>query len=245
MKIICVGLWKTGTKSLTKALKILGFSVYDAHDNLLYHLDHWLDILENRIQPNAKQLYDNIDAVVGTPIPLFFEEILEAYSDAKVVLTIGDEEEWILSLVEHMKLNSPFLCARWPFSQLVGPTLSKARRVIPAYTYAMFGSINPSSTNVFRKRYRTHNSYVKSVVSDEKLLLFNVNQGWEPLCDFLGRDVPPCPFPHENKKGAYMSKSLQETKLSQKMDQECWRRAVVFVSVIMFILAIAMFYFVV
>ena len=164
MKIICVGLWKTGTKSLTKALKILGFSVYDTHDNLLHYLNHWLDILENRIQPNAKQLYDNIDAVVGTPIPLFFEEILEAYSDAKVVLTIGDEEEWILSLVEHMKFNSPFLCARWPFNQLVGPTLSKVRRVIPAYLHAMLGSINPSSTNILRKRYRTHNSYVKSVV---------------------------------------------------------------------------------
>ena len=31
------------------------------------------------------------------------------------------------------------------------------------------------------------------------LLVFNVKQGWEPLCTFLGKEVPAEPFPNVNE----------------------------------------------
>ena len=41
--------------------------------------------------------------------------------------------------------------------------------------------------------------YVKSIVPTEYLLVWNLKDGWEPLCTFLGKPIPDCPIPHENK----------------------------------------------
>ena len=40
------------------------------------------------------------------------------------------------------------------------------------------------------------------VVSPEKLLIFKNQDGWEPLCKFLGVPVPDVPYPHLNKGGS-------------------------------------------
>ena len=63
--------------------------------------------------------------------------------------------------------------------------------------------LHPDSRDVLllKKIYREHNALVKALVPKEKLLVFNVKEGWEPLCDFLGCDVPDCPFPRENVTG--------------------------------------------
>ena len=52
-----------------------------------------------------------------------------------------------------------------------------------------------------KQLYKTHNEYVKSAVRKEDLLVWNVKDGWEPLCAFLGKEVPSHPVPHDNKGG--------------------------------------------
>ena len=52
-----------------------------------------------------------------------------------------------------------------------------------------------------RAAYIKHNLYVQSIVPKENLLVWNVKDGWKPLCDFLGKPVPDCPIPHDNKTG--------------------------------------------
>ena len=42
---------------------------------------------------------------------------------------------------------------------------------------------------------------MKSIVPDEDLLVWNLKDGWEPLCTFLGKPIPEGPIPHENKTG--------------------------------------------
>ena len=49
--------------------------------------------------------------------------------------------------------------------------------------------------------YKKHNLYVKSIVPKENLLVWNVKDGWEPLCKFLGKKVPAGPIPHDNRTG--------------------------------------------
>ena len=39
------------------------------------------------------------------------------------------------------------------------------------------------------------------MVPKEDLLIWNVKDGWEPLCSFLGKEVPDGPIPHENRTG--------------------------------------------
>ena len=63
---------------------------------------------------------------------------------------------------------------------------------------AAFGSLNSKSTVLFKKKYREHNERVQAVILKDKLLIYNVNQGWKPLCTFLGCNVPTVKFPREN-----------------------------------------------
>ena len=82
---------------------------------------------------------------------------------------------------------------------MLSPTARKMYFVLYSYINAVFGSTNPSSTCVSRKRCRIHNHRVKSLVPPGKLLVYNVKQGWKPLCDFLGCEVSTVAFPHEAK----------------------------------------------
>ena len=62
----------------------------------------------------------------------------------------------------------------------------------------MYGSLNSKSTVLFKKKYREQNERVQAVIPKEKLLIYNVKQGEEPLCEFLRCDVPEVEFPREN-----------------------------------------------
>ena len=46
--------------------------------------------------------------------------------------------------------------------------------------------------------YRLRAEQVRSAIPPERLLVFDVADGWEPLCRFLGHKVPNTPFPNMN-----------------------------------------------
>ena len=43
--------------------------------------------------------------------------------------------------------------------------------------------------------------YVKKTVPKEDLLIWQVKDGWKPLCDFLKKSIPEGPIPHDNRTG--------------------------------------------
>ena len=72
---------------------------------------------------------------------------------------------------------------------ILSPTLRKMGLIGDSNAVVLVGSRNKTSTYVFRKRYRIHNHRVKSLVPPDKLLVYNVQQGWKPLRDFLGCEI--------------------------------------------------------
>ena len=54
---------------------------------------------------------------------------------------------------------------------------------------------------------------VKNTVPSEKLLVFEVKEGWGPLCEFLDVSVPNIPFPNTNDT-AQMKKRLRGVKIA-------------------------------
>jgi hypothetical protein len=85
MKVICAGLPKTGTKSLASALRTLGYSVHDNDEQWTYHMDEYIPALESKEMPDFAAMYANVDAVTDIPACFFFEEIFQAFPNAKVV----------------------------------------------------------------------------------------------------------------------------------------------------------------
>jgi hypothetical protein len=55
------------------------------------------------------------------------------------------------------------------------------------------------------KVFDQHNDRVRQTVPPERLLIFDVKQGWEPLCNFLEVPIPDLPFPHKNTRKEFGS----------------------------------------
>ena len=85
MKIIVAGFSKTGTKSLSAALTELGYEVYDFIEHFWFHCDYWKKIKEGKgTIDDFRKMYENVDVTIDTPAFLFWEEIHQAFPDAKV-----------------------------------------------------------------------------------------------------------------------------------------------------------------
>ncbi|XP_068720945.1 uncharacterized protein [Montipora capricornis] len=237
MKVICAGMGKTGTKSISKALRHLGFEVFDWEEQIFDFMDHWLDVFQNGAEPDVKHVYQNADAVVDIPGTFFWEEILKAFPDSKVILGERDEDSWVKSMVNQLETvdaaKSMIMCT-------LSPTMRKFYYIGDACVIALVGSLNKTSTSVLRKRYRIHNHRVMSIVPQSKLLLFNVKHGWKPLCDFLGCDIPTVAFPHENVRGAETQKlvKLSLTRFGRQVKWEIQRAVLVVISVVVIMAAI-------
>lgn len=141
MKVICAGMPKAGAKSIAKALRHLGLTVFHWEEQIFDFLDHWVNVFEIGIKP----------VVVGHPAVFFYEEIQEAFPDCKVILSIRDEDSWVKSAVNQIEL----LYARRHKLSLLSSTARKAHHILDRCIDASFGSCNPKSTYVFRKLYST------------------------------------------------------------------------------------------
>ena len=85
MKVIVAGSSKTGTKSMVVALNQLGMRVYDAMEHYSCLRDDWLKICsEGGNIADFKRMYQGVDAVTDLPVWYFWEELLQAFPDAKV-----------------------------------------------------------------------------------------------------------------------------------------------------------------
>merc|ERR1712136_187174 len=67
---------------------------------------------------------------------------------------------------------------------------------------------------------RQHNAHCIATVPKDKLLIYNISEGWEPLCKFLGKEVPSTEFPHRNKGGVIIDEMVDSAPVFQQMKKE-------------------------
>jgi hypothetical protein len=186
MKILGVGLGKTGTNSLHEALQMLGFS------SLHYDTKRLNDILDGSTPDPDFRRYDDVDAVLDVPTACFYEELRRAYPGLKCILTIRDEDAWWKSIEGHFRRSE------------LDPARHRARARIRELAY---GSV-VAEEGPFRERYREHNASVRASIPAKELLVMDIpaGDGWEALCPFLGiDDIPDDPFPQSNTAAQHES----------------------------------------
>jgi hypothetical protein len=180
MKVLGVGLSKTGTSSLHSALQILGFRAVH------YDLERFRDIFDGS-NPNPKfRRFDDIDAITDEPAAYFYEEVMPCYPSCKFVLTVRDEHSWWTSIRDDFS---------WGDVLGANSDLNVKRKLY------MYGSSEPREF-LYKKRYREHVERVTRKLPHKRLLKMNIisGDGWEKLCPFLGVNYPDVPFPHLNKR---------------------------------------------
>lgn len=197
MKVIGAGVGRTGTMSLKLALQALGFGP-------CYHMEAVFNDLEKRVpqwnavlagKPDWGAIYDGFQSGVDWPTAAFYRELHAAFPDAKFILSTRSPESWAASYGETIaKLIADRANAPAP----VQPWLEMAHGVI-----AQNGFPDGLSDAELAERFIAHNEAVKAAIPESRLLVFEVKQGWAPLCDFLGVDAPDGPFPRTNDRAEF------------------------------------------
>lgn len=197
MKIIGAGFGRSGTMSLQEALEQLGYGpCYHMKIALwrFWHLNFFLRSWHGE-KVNWKKFFRRYNSVVDWPTCAFYKELMEVYPDARILLNIRDAEKWYDSMYETIWAIQPAFPFWFP------PVV---RRIHDEIIW------NGNFRGHFTNREKTIAAYeeyieeVKQTVPADRLLVYDVSQGWEPLCTFLGVPVPEGnPFPNKNDRGSF------------------------------------------
>jgi hypothetical protein len=197
LAVIGAGFGRTGTASLQRALEILGFGP-------CYHM------FEIRRQPRRAPAWRHAvrdgtadwDAIfagyrsaVDWPACRFYKELAAAYPEARVILTTRDAESWhgsCMSTIYAVAQAMPWLLKLVPVARHVRAMLFEA---------IWDGTFDGRFADAAHARavFEAHNDEVRRTIPPERLLVFEVHEGWQPLCQFLGVDEPDEPFPQLNE----------------------------------------------
>lgn len=199
VQVIGAGFGRTGTWSLKAALEEIGAGPAFHMIDLMPHPDraaHFLAALQG--QPNDwNATFDGYRATVDWPGCTFYKDIMATYPDAKVILSVRDPEKWYASAEKTIYALKE--AADRGALEGSGPgappeVLGMIRKLIWETTFENRFADKDFAIEVFEK----HNEDVKQSVPADKLLVYEIQQGWEPICEFLGVPVPEGEFPHLN-----------------------------------------------
>ena len=199
ISVLGVGFGRTGTLSFKIALEKLGiapcYHMIEVVRNLA-HVGLW-DRAADGKPIDWDGLYSGYTAAVDWPTCYFWRELAEHYPDAKVVLTVRDPERWYKSvsdtiypeLTRAFRGDDPLLRARH----------AMGRKVILERTFDDRFADRSYALEVFR----SNNEEVRRIIPAARLLVYEVSEGWGPLCRFLGRPIPDEAFPRVNSTSSF------------------------------------------
>jgi hypothetical protein len=231
MKLIGAGLPRTGTLSQKIALEMLGLAPCYHMVNVLGELeetDRWRQVLNNEL--SIDEIFADYEATVDWPGSFFTKDLVDVYPDAKVLLSVRSGESWASSMRDTI----------WGvlYGDMFLRRISDARRAIDSdwdsYMSLMdqmwnaSGLMEDESTTAeyMANAMERYNEEIQRVVPADRLLVWSVAEGWEPLCEFLELPVPDQPFPRVNDSKQFSERIVDGAMLAiqryraQDADQE-------------------------
>ncbi|KAL6786340.1 hypothetical protein J3E68DRAFT_447245 [Trichoderma sp. SZMC 28012] len=220
--VIHVALFRMATRSLAEAYRTLGYKTHHGVEDILGN--PW-DEIEQAAEatwptvPNARPRsrftrsdWDNLwgneyDIVTDLACP-FADQLIQAYPDAKVVIVQRDFDSWWNSYQAGV-LDKLFSPGQQIFVFLIGSVIgSRAAEAMLKVNYGFFKATSVSEIREHaREVYDEYYRQIRAIIPEAKRLEYTMGDGWEPLCAFLGKDVPDIPFPRLND-----SKSRSESQ---------------------------------
>lgn len=186
LSVIGAGFGRTGTESMKLALEQLGLGrCHHMHEVIADEAlrDSWRQVVSGE-PANWDQMFDGFGCTVDWPSAYYWRELAAHYPDAKILLTVRSSDSWyksfsntILKVIE----TGDSITGMGPM--LVGKKVFSGRAGDRDHAIEV---------------YERNTADVQAAFPPERLLTYNVGDGWEPLCEFLGKEVPDTPFPRTN-----------------------------------------------
>src|SRR5262249_44442009 len=135
--------------------------------------------------PDWDAIYKGFASTVDFPGCTFWRQLSEFYPQAKVLLSVRDPEKWF-------ECTQATIFSEQAIERLsatpMGPCMEKV-------AWGVFSRERIHDRDSMIAAFKRHNAEVERTIPRERLLVYDVAQGWEPLCKFLGVPVPETPFP--------------------------------------------------
>jgi hypothetical protein len=177
VKVFGIGLGRTGTTSLTRALEILG---YRAKHCPRFYLD-----AEGQLCVGPEQI-EEYQALTDEPIALIYKTLDRRYPGSRFILTVREMESWLTSRENNSRAMAPW----WAKNPAV-----------PVLHTALFGAAafeRASYARAYRRYVDDVHAYFRNRPDDLLVMDICGGEGWEKLCPFLGKPVPEVDFPRRN-----------------------------------------------
>ncbi|KAE8378529.1 efflux pump antibiotic resistance protein [Aspergillus bertholletiae] len=162
-------------------------------------IEMWQEAVDRN--PEFDQLLHDFGAVSSdTPAIAFADGLIEAYPEAKVVLVERDINTWYESWMNGVIKNTydPIVTVIYHIDRFFTHPVGRIHKTT---FQGWLGISSPEDARRLSKaKYREHYELVRSITPKDRLLEYKLSDGWEPLCEFLGKPVPDKPFPHLNEK---------------------------------------------
>ena len=202
LKIVGAALGRTGTNSLKLALEQLGFGpshhMFEVRDQP-EQLPYWQAAARGEL-PDWDEVFANYRACVDWPSARFWREIAAHYPDAKVLLTLRDPNKWFASV--HATIYPVIMGREEREPGHLRDTMEMAAEIIVEQTFG--GRLDDRGHAI--AVFRAYEEEVRRTIAPERLLAYDVSQGWAPLCAFLDVPVPETPFPRTNTSEEFRKK---------------------------------------
>ena len=202
LKIIGAGFGRTGTESMKLALEILGYAPCHHMIEVLRNPEqeqYWRKAAINKTY-DWDHAFENYQAAVDWPSAFYWRELSEYYPEAKILLTVRPADEWYESysktILEATKDSKD--------PEVLG------RSLIADQVFQGKPDDRDFAIGVYEENIRE----VQATISEDRLLTYHVGSGWQPLCEFLGKDIPNQDYPRTNSTQEFVER-LKSMKSSQ------------------------------
>ena len=213
IKVVGLGMGRTGTYSLKLALEKLGFGPCYHMETLLEHpeeVKYWKE-LDRTGRTDWQALWGDYQSAVDFPTIAYYQAVLQQYPEAQCILTLREEEKWYESAINTILDAEPglrekvIMSFRMPFSV-------RLRHLVQVFQLTNKFWTRQAGPKFKQKQnaltfYRRWNEQMIHEIPEERLLVYQISEGWEPLCTFLSVAVPNEPFPHANIRSEFKDKN--------------------------------------
>lgn len=200
LQVIGAGTGRTGTSSLRQALEfLLGQPCYHMAE-LLANPDHVTFWLEGALdgQPDWQRALAKYGAGVDWPVAAFWPELSAAFPNALILLSKRPADEWWESASK--TIYAPRNRKEGSLAEL-SQELSRTRFPIHPIIHDKVASM---------QLYEEWNRSVIEKAPADRLVIWNVGDGWQPLCNALDLPIPEIPFPHKNTKADFIRRLVNQ-----------------------------------
>jgi Sulfotransferase domain len=217
MKLICIGMHRTGTLSVKVALEKLGFGpVYHGYElaGRPEQASLWQEAIDTGGRIDWSRIFGEYPVIMDWPMLGFWEQVTAFYPEAKVLLTVRDPESWFDS---HAELLGTI------FERVANeshPASSEVNAVLGRVIGDKFAPNDPLDKEAAIKVFEQHYENVRATVSSDQFIEYHVREGWEPLCRLLRVAVPDESFPYVNARQVAYENIISAIKRTSRLSQD-------------------------